>query len=77
MCVHHDERLPLLRSRHNHLQTHLPRIANLIIDDIQKEMDQLQANISKAPNIPVDVLENVTKNTANWQKTIDSLEKNE
>ena len=38
-------------------------------------MDQLQANLSKAPNIPADVLESVTKNTANLQKTINALEK--
>jgi len=53
------------------LQTHLPRIPDLISDDIQKKMDQLQANLSKVPNIPDDVLESVTKNTANLQNTID------
>jgi hypothetical protein len=38
-------------------------------------MDQLQANLSKTPNIPVDILESVTNNANNLQKTFLAFEK--
>jgi hypothetical protein len=50
-------------------------LPNVIIDDIQKKMDNFQANLSKTPNIPIDLLESVTKNAANLQKIVDTFEK--